>query len=560
MKLLSVAKKWVSNFRKRKQAKELNREFAKSASIDPLKKAERTKSSPPMEPRELELAKLERVGQAKGERSSYRNPFSKVDPRESGNEIYKASKITSTFTDSPLRMTAVPLYQRAPVHKSSGGTSKSPVLSPKPVPSATNLSENGLLNAKHSSQDNESSKLRKKRKEDEKDPNEVLKSRISLIQKEKAKSIKTQREILDKLGIKLEEPIEGKKREAHIERVLKMKENGLQLEKITLEVEKRYETMFSGFNSLIESLKTFIVELLNEQKKELFLNLVSEKEQNRLNFETLENKLFETVFLDNIKGKSVTYVQQSLEAFKNLFTFSEEFAEEFYGMVSSRLVSFDIQKMQDDVTKFFGQKLSQSLVAPKVFPTELIRFFEQSNAKDSLPDATGTGSECGNCIQAEVAFPHSLSISKPDKPLCMLTSSTVEQDDEGSPTADTKPKLRKYLLHTWIDKRTILTASRKRFYVHRLVEGITKSEIKTEGDEMVTLTIAEGNDFSLVYESPLVCTDRESINSICFASVNGKPFILCGTSDSVLLVTYLRPFLSSRCKKILQVRFIIRVC
>lgn len=259
-------------------------------------------------------------------------------------------------------------------------------------------------NRKHSPVD--FSKDRKHRKGADEATSDLRRKLLRLLE-EKSKSFDVQRAILQRVDIKMEK--DDNLSTTRVERLIKLGEPGLHLEQITVEVEKRYEAMFVGFNSLIDSLKNHITTILNEQKKEFFNSLLAEKTQNSSNFNTLITKLNEVVFLGHTEGRGLSHVKQSLEAFKLFFKFSDSFKEDFYGMISSKLVNFDLKNIQNDVAKFFSQILSQSLLPPTVFPTELIRFFEQ--VQEQSKTAQNFGQDCGNYLSISSKYPSSVQMN-----------------------------------------------------------------------------------------------------------------------------------------------------
>ena len=67
-----------------------------------------------------------------------------------------------------------------------------------------------------------------------------------------------------------------------------------------------------------------------------------------------------------------------IDAFKKLFKFSNEFPQEFFGMITSKVANVDLRIIKEESSKALLASLSQILSAPKAFPSELMRFFEQT--------------------------------------------------------------------------------------------------------------------------------------------------------------------------------------
>ena len=92
-----------------------------------------------------------------------------------------------------------------------------------------------------------------------------------------------------------------------------------------------------NFNSSVEVFKQTIASLLKEQQKEIFSAIQLEKTQTLSNLQGLENRLYEAVYLSNLPNKKLLMNDLTLEAFRRLFVFANEFKEEYLDLVCSRL-------------------------------------------------------------------------------------------------------------------------------------------------------------------------------------------------------------------------------
>lgn len=279
-----------------------------------------------------------------------------------------------------------------------------------------------------------------------------IKDTLKDIQKQKAKSMIVQKLVLDRLGIKLPTP-ENRSPGALISMVQNLGEYGLKLERMALEIEKRYEAMFTDLDYFIDSLKEFIVQQLDEHKYELLERLVAEKTQNKDNFDKLETQLFDLSAKQKqiIEGGYHPQVKHKLAAFRQFFDFSDEFAEEFYGMISSKMLTFNVANVQEQLSKQLGSVIFDGIKAPKAFPTELIRFFEQLQMK--LPTMTPTEIDAGSVIYNKTNFPYSLRISPVE--IVKFSQPFGSQSEAGDS--------RRFSLLSWVDNRTLLIGTRESY-------------------------------------------------------------------------------------------------
>lgn len=294
-------------------------------------------------------------------------------------------------------------------------------------------------------------------------------------------------------------------------------EYGLKLERMALEIERRYETMFTDLDYFIDSLKDFIINLLDEHKRELLERLVAEKIQNKDNFEKLETQLFDlSSKQQNIQvGGYHPQVKHKLAAFRSFFDFSDEFAEEFYGMVSSKMLTFNVASVQEQLSKQLGNIIFDGIKAPKAFPTELMRFFEQLQMK--LPTMMPVNIEAGSVIHNRSAFPYSLRI-QPAEVVNFPGSGEAQKPGEGS---------RKFSFLSWVDNKSLLIATKFDFQLC----GLTR---KSEGfvEDQDCSNYAFGSHLDTKYRSNLISPDF-CIEAITNLNIENTRYIVVGGKQSV---------------------------
>jgi hypothetical protein len=286
-------------------------------------------------------------------------------------------------------------------------------------------------------------------------PNTVsdqIRTVLKELQKQKSQSLAVQKSVLERLGIRL--PAGDTRTYGDlISLVQNLGDYGLKLEKMSLEIEKRYETMFTDLDFFIDSLKEFITNQLDDHKSELLQRLVAEKTQNKDNFEKLEAQLFDL----SSKQKRISeggyhpQVKNKLAAFRGFFDFSEEFTEEFYAMISSKMLNFNVNNVKEQLSKTLGNVIFDGIKAPKAFPTELMRFFEQLQMK--LPTMVPTNIDSGSVISNKIQFPYSLRIS-PGETLRYTGLSESQNLADGS---------RKFSLLSWVDNKALVIGTKDHF-------------------------------------------------------------------------------------------------
>lgn len=338
--------------------------------------------------------------------------------------------------------------------------------------------------------------------------------------KDRQESIKAQRSVLEKLGIHMKD-IEFS--DQRLKRLAKMKDLGVRLEEVSLDLDKRYEAMFVNFNNLMENLKTHVLHILNEQKKEIFSTLSNEKAQNIMNLHSLENRLSEAIYISSLESNRLAHKEVSLSAFKIFFRFSQEFKSEFLDMVTSRMAAYNQKDLLNETSKYFNQQLSQSLVAPKAFPSELFRFFEHSASKPPISSHPMSGS----FVNARSKFPSEMHVdlSPNSFPLNMQKHPRKGRDSG-----------RAYVLFSWVDSRTLVMASEKIIRIVRL-DGTNQmgylafEDAAHAADDVNIITLWEGK-VAVVEESE----EEFSIQCLTVAKFDEKTVVVIGGKDAVFLV------------------------
>lgn len=348
----------------------------------------------------------------------------------------------------------------------------------------------------------------------------TLRKKLVKLQEEKSKSISVQKTFLERVDLKLES--DELLSETRISKLVSLGESGLHLEQITLEVEKRYENMIVGFSSFIDSLKVYINSILNDQKKEIFISILAEKSQNNTNFQTLLNKLGEVAISTPTENSRKN--THTLEAFDMFFKFCDNFKEDFYGMISSKLVNCDFRKTQLEVSKYFSQMLSQSLLGPKQFPTELFRYFESVQEKSK--NFSGVATNCGSYLNMTSKYPNSVQLL----PLQREIDLNLE-DPEGMLATGRE---RNFTLLHWIDSKTLICASKKRFKIVLLSSTLSPSPKENDSNkELDDFEVdLEGFETETIYNSTGL-PENFVIQSLACAKCDGRTFILVGGNNSV---------------------------
>jgi len=346
---------------------------------------------------------------------------------------------------------------------------------------------------------------------------DYLRKQLVTIHKEKRESIRIQKSLLEKLGIEVKEPELSEQR---TKKLLKMKELGVRLEEVSLDLERRYESMFVGFNNLLENLKLHIVNILNDQKKEIFSTLATEKAQNVTNIHSLENRLHEAVYLSSLENKTFLANENCLTAFKQFFKFAKEFKTEFYDFITSGMAAYNQKDLHNDTSKYFSQQLAQSLVAPKAFPSELFRFFEQTASKPQGSSHPNSGS----FVNAHCKFPSEMIVDLSTKSFPLNIPRVARKGKDSG---------RAYVLFAWADSHTLVMAGEKTIRVVRLAgckdNSYTPFDEETHAADNVNIVaLWEGSVIN-----PSNPDNPVQIQCVSVARFESKTLIVVGSNDAV---------------------------
>lgn len=198
-----------------------------------------------------------------------------------------------------------------------------------------------------------------------------------------------------------------------------MGELGLDLEELSVGIERKYEEMLNILRRNVKTIKIYFLERLEEVQRDFNEKIMNEKQQNLSNIKELEEQLREC--FQAVKKKreeedgeiqiNMDENSRSLYAFREMFTFMKDFREESYSLILSKPVDLDLNFLKSELNKNFIDKYLNGLTTPpKAFPTELYRFF--LNNQESNPfeeDIT-----YGEAISVNGQFPSSIGLKRQD--------------------------------------------------------------------------------------------------------------------------------------------------
>lgn len=350
---------------------------------------------------------------------------------------------------------------------------------------------------------------------------------ISYIEAQRYKSLQMQRELVMAAGLRFEVP-GWEYFQARVKSISEMKEDGYQMESIRLELDRRYYNMFKTVDEFISSLKVYLSRTLDEQKKEIFNSLLTEVTQNSDNFNDLESKLKEIVRFQNVKERVYSKkLLPELEAFKKLFKFSEEFSQEFFGMISSKINYINLANIKSDLNKIISSTFSTLVAAPKVFPSELHRFFLQSYTKMNIFQVLKAPTSTGMYTPALQPLPQSIMLNKYPKPFTFDFSKPPSQLGQAS-----TDKERIFNLIQNIDKHLLVVSSKNQFKIietKMVDEACNVSEQNSAcsknhtTDQMMTRSVYSSEDFTGVFD----------IQSLAVTRYEGQIYLIFGGSKAV---------------------------
>lgn len=334
---------------------------------------------------------------------------------------------------------------------------------------------------------------------------------------EKQKSIKTQQRLLKNYEISL--VINDESPTARLKKLTKLNNYGLQLEEISLMLEKRYEQTMVKFNDQIDEVSNQILETLRELKKEVFSSLVFEKHQNVINFTALETKLKERI--RETKKFELLPKNTTVEAFKQMFRFSMEFKEEFLNVISSSLTHQNIDHITNDISQCVMQNFSCPLKAPKAFPSELLRFFSNEELqKDNLKVHRH---DLGQYLNTNESYPCELTLEKTSNDILLDLKSSRRKSTDSA---------RSFSLLEWLSPGLLLAASNSYF---KIVTTSNKQLLKPGAAKAAKATFTQFVDLTnckTCYESQKL-GDQFNIQSVLAVKNGSRVTVLFGGKLSV---------------------------
>ena len=172
-----------------------------------------------------------------------------------------------------------------------------------------------------------------------------------------------------------------------LDNLLKLGSLGLDLEELSVGIERRYEEMLVILKSNIETIRSYFIERLDFVQKEFNEKIMNEKHQNLSNMKELEENLRRCMEARARKEEqglmSHDDTEKNLFAFQQMFKFMKEFNEESHGLILSKPIDLDLEFLKKELSKNFVDKyLNRLTEPPKAFPTELFRFFYNHNNAD----------------------------------------------------------------------------------------------------------------------------------------------------------------------------------
>lgn len=155
----------------------------------------------------------------------------------------------------------------------------------------------------------------------------------------------------------------------------------VKLESMKVSIEKRYEYMLYDLNQRLEAIKKYFNNMVNEVKGDAFNSIVNEKDQNLSNIkENLENilmKIKETGDDASVAEKANNDAKE--KSFYEFFEFFENFKEDCFNSIVSKASTLNLDYLKKQLGAFKSSHLENLLTAPKVFTSNLLRFFEVEN-------------------------------------------------------------------------------------------------------------------------------------------------------------------------------------
>lgn len=196
---------------------------------------------------------------------------------------------------------------------------------------------------------------------------------------------------------------------------------GFELEDLRTGIIEKYEEMILTIKTNLEELKKNFNRMIQNKEKEYYNTIENEKKQNLDNLTSLQEKLVHAMRTEKNMKKNPEFTKiapgnnrpefdTSLIAFKDFFSFVKEFREEFFGLVLSKPIPLNMKSLIKALEDFSSRQLTRLTSAPKAFPSELFRFFENNANYDYfINEADPT---FGGSIFAASKLPEKVEIEK----------------------------------------------------------------------------------------------------------------------------------------------------
>lgn len=198
----------------------------------------------------------------------------------------------------------------------------------------------------------------------------------------KAASLLKQEEIINNSGIPNKKELQNtfnnsKNKNSKIDVLKTLGPLSVKLESMRVSIEKRYEYMMHDLNQRLEALKKFFNNMINEVKGEAFNSIVNEKDQNLSNIkENLESILYKIRNSDELTDEDKEYNLAKERSFAEFFEFFDNFKEDCFNSIVSKASTINLENLKKQLLNFKSKNLENLLTAPKVFTSNLLRFFE----------------------------------------------------------------------------------------------------------------------------------------------------------------------------------------
>lgn len=167
---------------------------------------------------------------------------------------------------------------------------------------------------------------------------------------------------------------------------------GVTIEELRLNIERRYELMMADVENKLKTIREYFMKLLDESVAEFSNNLLFHKTQNLANLKDLEKDLNSLKNKEKKKPpKGIVFDIYTDESLDNLFSFMNSFREEFFSLILSKCLLKNSEELREFLQKFKNQYLSNLVQGPKMFPSELFRYFENEVKRKNIPQSRNYG-------------------------------------------------------------------------------------------------------------------------------------------------------------------------